>query len=105
MVHPDAVKAQIEGGVIWGLSALMFEDITIDKGAVVQGNFGDYPLARIGHAPEIIPVLVPSGDFWGGVGEPPIGGVIPAAMNALFKATGERIRSLPLRHHGYSFKA
>ena len=105
VVHPDAVKAQIEGGVIWGLSALMFEDITIDKGAVVQGNFGDYPLARFNHAPEIIPVLVPSGDFWGGVGEPPIGGVIPAAMNALFKATGERIRSLPLRHHGYSFKA
>ncbi len=105
VVHPDAVKAQIEGGVIWGLSALMFEDITIDKGAVVQSNFADYPLARFNHAPEIIPVLVPSGDFWGGVGEPPIGGVIPAAMNALFKATGERIRSLPLRHHGYSFKA
>jgi isoquinoline 1-oxidoreductase beta subunit len=104
VVHPDAVKAQIEGGVIWGLSALMFEDITIDKGAVVQGNFADYPLARIGHAPEVISVLVPTGDFWGGVGEPPIGGVIPAAMNALFKATGERIRSLPLRHHGYSFK-
>ncbi len=104
VVHPDAVKAQIEGGVIWGLSALMFEDITIDKGAVVQGNFADYPLARIGHAPEVISVLVPTGDFWGGVGEPPIGGVIPAAMNALFKATGERIRSLPLRHHGYSFQ-
>jgi len=104
VVHPDAVKAQIEGGVIWGLSALMFEDITIDKGAVVQSNFADYPLARIGHAPEIISVLVPTGDFWGGVGEPPIGGVIPAAMNALFKATGERVRSLPLRHHGYSFK-
>jgi len=105
VVHPDAVKAQIEGGVIWGLSALMFEDITIDKGAVVQGNFGDYPLARMGHAPEVISVLVPTGNFWGGVGEPPIGGVIPAAMNALFNATGERIRSLPLRHHGYSFKA
>jgi isoquinoline 1-oxidoreductase beta subunit len=104
VVHPDAVKAQIEGGVIWGLSALMFEDITIDKGAVVQSNFADYPLARIGHAPEIISVLVPSGEFWGGVGEPPIGGVIPAAMNALFNATGQRIRSLPLRHHGFSFK-
>ena len=104
VVHPDAVKAQIEGGVIWGLSALMFEDITIDKGAVVQGNFADYPLARFPHAPEVISVLVPTGDFWGGVGEPPIGGVIPAAMNALFKATGERIRSLPLRHHGYSFQ-
>lgn len=105
VVHRDAVKAQIEGGVIWGLSALMFEDITIDNGAVVQSNFGDYPLARFNHAPEIIPVLVPSGDFWGGVGEPPIGGVIPAAVNALFKATGQRIRSLPLRHHGFNYKA
>ncbi|MEY3722027.1 MAG: Isoquinoline 1-oxidoreductase subunit beta [Pseudomonadota bacterium] len=105
VVHPDAVKAQIEGGVIWGLSALMFEDITIDKGAVKQSNFGDYPLARITHAPEVISVIVPSGGFWGGVGEPPIGGVIPAAMNALFSATGKRIRSLPLKLHGFSYKA
>ena len=105
VVHPDAVKAQIEGGVIWGLSALMFEDITIEKGAVKQSNFGDYPLARITHAPEVISVIVPSGGFWGGVGEPPIGGVIPAAMNALFSATGKRIRSLPLKLHGFSYKA
>lgn len=104
VVHPDAVKAQIEGGVIWGLSALMFEDITIEKGAVKQGNFGDYPIARISHAPEVISVIVPSGGFWGGVGEPPIGGVIPAMMNALFSATGKRIRSLPLRHHGFRYK-
>ncbi len=105
VVHPDAVKAQIEGGVIWGLSALMFEDITIEEGRVVQSNFADYPLARIMHAPEVIPVLVPTGGFWGGVGEPPIGGVIPAMVNALFKATGKRISSLPLRHHGFSYKA
>ena len=105
VVHPNAVKAQIEGGVIWGLSALMFEDITIDKGAVKQSNFGDYPLARITHAPEVISVILPSGGFWGGVGEPPIGGVIPAAMNALFSATGKRIRSLPLKLHGFSYKA
>ncbi len=105
VVHPDAVKAQIEGGVIWGLSALMFEDITIGKGAVRQSNFGDYPLARMSHAPEVISVIVPSGGFWGGVGEPPIGGVIPAAMNALFSATGKRIRSLPLKLHGFSYKA
>ena len=105
VVHPDAVKAQIEGGVIWGLSALMFEDITIEKGAVKQSNFGDYPLARMTHAPEVISVIVPSGGFWGGVGEPPIGGVIPAAMNALFSATGKRIRSLPLKLHGFSYKA
>lgn len=105
VVHPDAVRAQIEGGVIWGLSALMFEDITIAQGAVVQGNFHDYPIARIAHAPQIIPVLVPSGGFWGGVGEPPIGGVIPAMMNALFEATGQRIRSLPLKLHGFRYRS
>ncbi|MEO0319194.1 MAG: hypothetical protein RL404_2871 [Pseudomonadota bacterium] len=104
VVHPDAVKAQIEGGVIWGLSAIMAEEITIESGAVKQGNFNDYPLARIGVAPEVIPVLLPSGGFWGGVGEPPIGGVIPAMVNALFSATGERIRSLPLKHHGFRYK-
>ncbi len=105
VVHPDAVKAQIEGGVIWGLSAIMSEEITIENGSVKQGNFNDYPLARISVAPEVIPVLVPSGGFWGGVGEPPIGGVIPAMVNALYSATGERIRSLPLKHHGFGYKA
>lgn len=105
VVHPDAVKAQIEGGVLWGLSAIMAEEITIEKGAVKQSNFHDYPLARINVRPEIIPVLVPTGDFWGGVGEPPIGGVIPAMVNALFSATGKRIRTLPLKHHGFRYKA
>lgn len=105
IVHPDAVKAQIEGGVLWGLSAIMAEEITIENGAVKQGNFNDYPLARINVKPEIIPVLVPTGDFWGGVGEPPIGGVIPAMVNALYSATGKRIRSLPLKHHGFRYKA
>ncbi len=105
VVHPDAVKAQVEGGVIWGLSAIMSEDITIENGAVKQGNFNDYSLARISVTPEIIPVLVPTGGFWGGVGEPPIGGVIPAMVNALFGATGERIRSLPLKLHGFKYKA
>ncbi len=105
VVHPNAVEAQIEGGVLWGLSAIMAEEITIENGAVKQSNFHDYPLARINVAPEIIPVLVPTFDFWGGVGEPPIGGVIPAMVNALFSATGKRIRSLPLKHHGFRYKA
>jgi isoquinoline 1-oxidoreductase beta subunit len=105
VVHPDAVKAQIEGGVFWGLSAIMNEEITIENGAVKQSNFHDYPLARINVKPEIIPVLVPTFDFWGGVGEPPIGGVIPAMVNALFSATGKRIYSLPLKHHGFRYKA
>ena len=104
VVHPDAVKAQIEGGVVWGLSALMFEDITIAKGRVVESNFGDYPITRINHSPKVISIIMPSGGFWGGVGEPPIGGVIPALANALFKATGKRLRSLPLRHHGFRYK-
>ena len=78
---------------------------TLSAGRVVQSNFSDYPLARINHAPEIISVIVPSGGFWGGIGEPPIGGVIPAMANAVFSATGKRIRSLPLKLHGFSYKA
>jgi len=90
--------------VIWGLSALMHEDISIAKGRVVESNFADYPVLRIGHSPEVISIIMPSGGFWGGVGEPPMGGVIPAMANALFRATGERVRSLPLRQHGFSYK-
>jgi isoquinoline 1-oxidoreductase beta subunit len=102
--HRDAVVAQIEGGVIWGLSALMHEEITIKDGRVVQSNFADYPLLRLSEAPpKIEAVLVPTGGFWGGVGEPPIGGVLPAFVNALAAATGKRIRSLPLKHHGFSY--
>jgi isoquinoline 1-oxidoreductase beta subunit len=104
IVHRDAVVAQVEGGVLWGLSAAMHEEITIDQGRVVQSNFGDYPLLRISEAPPVIEaVLVPSGGFWGGVGEPPIGGVLPALCNAIFAATGKRVRSLPLKHHGFSY--
>jgi isoquinoline 1-oxidoreductase beta subunit len=102
--HRDAVVAQIEGGVIWGLSALMHEEITIKDGRVEQTNFGDYPLLRLAEAPpKIEAVLVPTGGFWGGVGEPPIGPVLPAMCNAIFAATGKRIRSLPLKHHGFSY--
>jgi isoquinoline 1-oxidoreductase beta subunit len=102
--HRDAVVAQIEGGVLWGLSALMHEEITIKDGRVEQTNFADYPLLRLGEAPpKIEAVLVPSGGFWGGVGEPPIGPVLPAVLNALFAATGKRVRSLPLKHHGFAY--
>jgi isoquinoline 1-oxidoreductase beta subunit len=102
--HRDAVVAQVEGGVIWGLSALMHEEITIKGGRVEQSNFGDYPLLRLAEAPpKIEAVLVPTGGFWGGVGEPPIGPVLPAVCNAVFAATGKRIRSLPLKHHGFTY--
>jgi isoquinoline 1-oxidoreductase beta subunit len=105
VVHPDAVKAQMEGGVIWGLSSIMHEEITIENGRVVQGNFTDYPVLKLAHTPKIETIIMPSGGFWGGVGEPPIGSVIPAIGNALYQATGKRIRSMPLKNHGFSYKA
>ena len=104
VVHPDAVKAQMEGGVIWGLSSIMHEEITIANGRVEQSNFTDYPVLRLAHTPAIETLILPTGGFWGGVGEPPIGAVIPAVANALFQATGKRIRSMPLKNHGFSYK-
>jgi isoquinoline 1-oxidoreductase beta subunit len=103
VVHPDAVKGQIEGGVVWALSSTMHEEITIEKGRVVEGNFNDYPILTMGQTPEIVPILVPSGGFWGGVGEPPFAAIPAALGNAIFAATGKRIRSMPLKHHGFSY--
>ncbi len=105
VVHPDAVKAQMEGGVVWGLSFIMHEEITIKNGRVVQGNFTDYPVLSLAQTPQIETIIMPSGGFWGGVGEPPIGAVIPAIGNALFEATGERVRSMPLKKLGYRYKS
>lgn len=104
IVHPDAVKAQMEGGVIWGLSSLMHEEITIANGRVEQSNFIDYPVLRLAHTPQIETLILPTGGFWGGVGEPPIGAVIPAVANALFAATGKRVRSMPLKNLGFTYK-
>lgn len=103
VVHPDAVKAQIESGVVWALSAAMLEEITIDKGRVVQTNFADYPVLSMRHTPKTEAILMPTGGFWGGVGEPPMAAVGPALGNAIFAATGKRIRSLPLKHAGFSY--
>ncbi|MBX9964524.1 MAG: molybdopterin-dependent oxidoreductase [Burkholderiales bacterium] len=103
VVHPDAVKAQIESGVVWALSAAMLEEITIDKGRVVQTNFADYPVLTMRHTPKTEAILMPTGGFWGGVGEPPMAAVGPALGNAIFAATGKRIRSLPLKHAGFSY--
>ena len=104
VVHRDAVKAQIEGGVLWGLGCAMHEEITIQDGRVTQSNFADYPVLRLAETPPKVEcIIMPSGGFWGGVGEPPIGGVIPALCNAIFAATGKRVRSLPLKNHGFSY--
>ena len=98
------MKAQIEGGVLWGLGSAMHEEITIKDGRVVQSNFSDYPLLRLAETPgKIECIIMPTGGFWGGVGEPPIGAVVPALCNAIFAATGKRVRSLPLKNHGFSY--
>ncbi len=90
---------QIESGVLYGLTAALFGEITISKGRVEQSNFHDYPIARMADAPVIETHLVLSGgEKWGGIGEPGTPPVAPAVANAIFAATGKRIRSLPLKN-------
>jgi isoquinoline 1-oxidoreductase beta subunit len=81
------------------MTAAMYGQITIKGGAAEQSNFNDYEMVRLADAPEVVSVIVTSGDFWGGVGEPPIPPLAPALCNAIFAATGKRIRSLPIKNH------
>ena len=99
VVNPEMVSAQVEGSFVYGLSACLFSEITIEKGRVVQGNFDTYQVMRMEHMPKVETVMAPSYGFWGGVGEPTIAVATPAVMNAVFAATGKRIRSLPLKQH------
>jgi isoquinoline 1-oxidoreductase beta subunit len=99
-VNPSQVKAQIEGSVVMALSAIFNEDITIENGQVKENNYHSYPLAKLKDTPKVECVLVPSHDFWGGVGEPTICVVGPAVLNAIFAATGKPARDLPLRKYG-----
>jgi isoquinoline 1-oxidoreductase beta subunit len=96
VVNPDTVKAQTEGAVAWALSAALYGEITIKNGGVEQGNYHDYPMVKMAEMPTVEVVLVPSYDFWGGVGEPGAPPVTPALLNAMYKATGRRIRDLPI---------
>ncbi|TAK80390.1 MAG: 2Fe-2S iron-sulfur cluster binding domain-containing protein [Betaproteobacteria bacterium] len=98
VVNPDAVCAQMEGAVVFGLSAALHGEITLREGAVVQSGFEDYPILRMRDTPEIEAHLVPSHAHPGGVGEPGVPPVAPAVANALFAATGRRVRRLPLQH-------
>lgn len=100
VVNPDTVAAQVESAVVYGLTAALYGEITIKDGRVEQGNFDDYPMLLLKDMPKVEIVMVPSGDFWGGLGEPPLPPATPALCNALFAATGKRVRSLPLSKHG-----
>jgi len=97
-VNPDQIAAQIEGSVAYGLSAALYGECPVDKGRMTSINFDTYQVLRIDEMPKVETVLVPSYDFWGGVGEPTICVVTPAVMNAIFAATGKPVRSLPLKH-------
>jgi len=98
VVNPDQVAAQVEGSVVYGLSAAFYGEMTVEKGRMVQLNFNNYQLLRLAEMPEVETVLVPTYDFWGGVGEPTICVVSPAVMNAVYAATGKPVRSLPLKN-------
>jgi isoquinoline 1-oxidoreductase beta subunit len=96
-VNPDTVKAQVEGSIVWGLTAALYGAITIDKGRVQQSNFHDYPMLRINEMPTVEVHIIPSNEPAGGVGEPGVPPLAPAVCNAIFAGTGKRIRKLPIR--------
>jgi isoquinoline 1-oxidoreductase beta subunit len=97
-VNPDQIAAQVEGSVAYGLSAAFYGECTVDKGRIVESNFHNYPILRLAEMPKVETVIVPSYDFWGGVGEPTICVVTPAVLNAIQAATGKPVRSLPLKN-------
>ena len=99
VVNPDTCRAQAESNVVYGLGAVLYQEINVKDGRVVESNFHDFPLPRIGEMPSVETVLVPSGGFWGGHGEPAILPLAPAVCNAISRALGRRIRSLPLKQH------
>jgi isoquinoline 1-oxidoreductase beta subunit len=96
VINPDTVVAQMEGGIVFGLTAALYDQVTFDKGRVMQSNFGDYRLMRMNEAPVVEVHMVASTDDPGGIGEPGTAAVAPALANAVYAATGKRLRKLPL---------
>ena len=97
-VNPQQIAAQVEGSFAYGLSAALFGECTVDKGRIQQTNFDSYPALLMAQMPKVETIVMPSGGFWGGVGEPTIAVAAPAVLNAIFAATGQRIRSLPIKN-------
>ena len=103
-VSPDGLTAQMESGVIFGLTAAMYGEINIEEGRVRQGNFHDYPMLRMNTSPIIETHIINSMERWGGAGEPGTPGVAPALTNAIFAATGNRIRELPVSKFDFNYQ-
>jgi isoquinoline 1-oxidoreductase beta subunit len=101
-VNPQQIEAQVEGSFVYGLSAMLYGECTVKDGRIEQENFDTYPVMHINEMPEVETIVMPSGGFWGGVGEPTIAVAAPSVLNAIFAATGKRIRSFPLKHHDLS---
>ena len=97
-VNPNQIEAQIQGSVAYGLTATLYGEMPVEKGRMVNLNFDTYEIMRLVEMPKIETVIVPTYDFWGGVGEPTICVVAPAVLNAIFAATGKPVRSLPLKN-------
>jgi isoquinoline 1-oxidoreductase subunit beta len=99
VVNPLTVEMQTESAIVYGLSAALYGEISIKDGRVEQSNFNDYPMLQMAEMPRVETVIAASGGFWGGVGETPVPPLAPALCNAVFAATGKRVRSLPLKNH------
>ncbi len=99
VVNPENCRMQAESNVVFGLSAMLHQENNIKDGRVVESNFHDFPLLSMREMPKVETVLAPTGGFWGGHGEPAILPLAPAVCNAIFAATGKRVRTLPLKHH------
>ncbi len=102
-VNPAQIDRQVAGSFVYGLSALFYGECTVKDGRIEQTNFDTYNSMRIAEMPKVESIVMPSGGFWGGVGEPTIFVAAPAVLNAFFAATGQRIRSVPLKNHNISF--
>ena len=98
-VNPWLIERQVAGSFVYGLSAALYGQITVKDGVVEQTNFDTYNVLRMDEMPKVETALVPSGGFWGGVGEPTIAVAAPSVLNAIFKATGKRVRELPLMNN------
>jgi isoquinoline 1-oxidoreductase beta subunit len=98
-VNPAQIERQVAGSFVYGLSAALYGECTVKDGAIVEQNFDSYNVMRIDEMPKVEVLIRPSGGFWGGVGEPTIFVAAPAVLNAIFAATGKRVRTLPLKNH------
>ena len=103
-IHPEGLKSQMESGIVYGLTAALYSNISIQNGAVVQSNFHDYEMLRMNESPEINTYIINGGGKIGGAGEPGTPAIAPALTNAIFNATGLRIRELPIKHHDLTFR-